>query len=104
MVASASPGAQADQFLHAHYYHRTFDGRRADYERHFEENKKNPNKALDEAIEWWRSLPKAPTNEDVAINVTALRLQEMLKEDALQRLSQSEPALKSSWVISGIYA
>src|SRR3546814_3905687 len=28
--ATASPGAQADQFLHAHYYHRTFDGRKAD--------------------------------------------------------------------------
>jgi hypothetical protein len=89
-MASASPGAQADQFLHAHYYHRTFDGRRADYERHFEYNKKNSSKALDEAIEWWRNLPNAPTNEDVAINVTALRLQEMLKEDALQRLTQSD--------------
>jgi hypothetical protein len=89
VVETASPGAQADQFLHAHYYHRTFDGRRADYERYFEENKKNANKALDEAIGWWRSLPTAPTNEDVAINLTALRLQEMLKEDALQRLTQS---------------
>src|SRR3546814_4012285 len=28
--ATASPGAQADQFLHAHYYHRTFDGRRSE--------------------------------------------------------------------------
>src|SRR3546814_12239529 len=34
--ATASPGAQADQFLHAHYYHRTFDVRKADYERHYE--------------------------------------------------------------------
>src|SRR3546814_3327472 len=36
--ATASPGAQADQFLHAHYYHRTFDGRKADYERRSEEH------------------------------------------------------------------
>ncbi|GLV27602.1 hypothetical protein TomTYG75_01290 [Sphingobium sp. TomTYG75] len=88
--ATASPGAQADQFLHAHYYHRTFDGRRADYERHFEENRKNPARARDEAIDWWRALTSAPTNEDVAINVTALRLQDMLKEDALRQLSKSD--------------
>lgn len=88
--ATASPGAQADQFLHAHYYHRTFDGRRADYERHFGENRNNPVKALEEAIDWWRALASAPTNEDVAINVTALRLQDMLKEDALRLLSQSD--------------
>ncbi|TDN86847.1 hypothetical protein [Stakelama pacifica] len=35
-------------------------------------------------------MASAPTNEDVAINVTALRLQEMLKEDALRQLSQSD--------------
>ena len=87
---AASHGAQADQFLHAHYYHRTFDGRRADYERFFEQNKSNPIKAREEAIEWWRNLPSAPTNEDVAINVTAYRLREMLKEVSLQRLSQSD--------------
>ena len=88
--ATASPGAQADQFLHAHYYHRTFDGRRADYERHFEQNKNNPIKARSEAIEWWRGLASAPTNEDVAINVTASRLQEMLREDSLRHLTQSD--------------
>lgn len=87
---TASHGAQADQFLHAHYYHRTFDGRRADYERFFELNKSNPVKARGEAVGWWRELPSAPTNEDVAINVTANRLQEMLKEDSLRRLSQAD--------------
>src|SRR3546814_13836338 len=30
--ATASPGAQADQFLHAHYYHRPFSARKAAYE------------------------------------------------------------------------
>ncbi|MGO7704545.1 hypothetical protein ACC718_38400, partial [Rhizobium ruizarguesonis] len=36
-IGPAAPsGAQAEQFLHAHYYQRTFDGRRADYERFFE--------------------------------------------------------------------
>src|SRR3546814_2324284 len=62
--ATASPGAQADQFLHAHYYHRTFDGRKADYERHYAQNHANPIKARSEAITWWHGLASAPTNED----------------------------------------
>lgn len=84
---NASPGAQADQFLHAHYYHRTFEGRRADYERYFELNKNNSAKALAEAIEWWRGLASAPTNEDVMINVTGVRLQQVLLEAPLRQLS-----------------
>lgn len=85
--AMASPGAQADQFLHAHYYHRTFEGRKADYERHFSQNHANPIKARNEAIAWWQGLASAPTNEDVAINTTAQRLQELLSENALKRMT-----------------
>lgn len=83
---SASPGAHADQFLHAHYYHRTFDGKRADYEWYFEANKADPASALAEAIDWWKKLPQAPTKEDVAINITALRLQDMLTADSVRRM------------------
>lgn len=85
--ATSSPGAQADQFLHAHYYHRTFDGRKADYERHYAQNHANPIRARNEAIAWWRGLASAPTNEDVAINTTAQRLQELLSENALKRMT-----------------
>lgn len=85
--ATASPGAQADQFLHAHYYHRTFDGRKADYERHYAQNHANPIKAQSEAIAWWQGLASAPTKEDVAINTTAQRLQELLSENALKRMT-----------------
>jgi hypothetical protein len=63
------------------------DGRRADYERHFKANENNSFKARYEAIDWWRNWLTAPTNEDVAINVTASRLQEMLKEGVLQHSS-----------------
>jgi hypothetical protein len=52
--AAAPAGAQADQFLHAHYYQRTFDGRKANYDAFFEENKERRAKALAEAIQWWR--------------------------------------------------
>lgn len=85
--ATSSPGAQADQFLHAHYYHRTFDGRKADYERHYAQNHANPIKARNEAIAWWQGLASAPTNEDVAINTTAQRLQELLSENSLKRMT-----------------
>jgi hypothetical protein len=62
-------------------------GGRADYDRHFKANKNNSFKARYEAADWWRNLPTAPTNEDVAINVTASRLLEMLKEGVLQHSS-----------------
>src|SRR5690349_13920494 len=39
-VNGAAPaGAQADQFLHAYYYQRTFDGAKANYPAHYEKNK-----------------------------------------------------------------
>ena len=46
--ASAPAGAQADQFLHAHYYQRTFDGRKANYATFFETNKTRRAEALAE--------------------------------------------------------
>jgi hypothetical protein len=47
---SSPPGAQADQFLHAHYYQRTFDGRRASYAAFFAANKGRRDAALAEAL------------------------------------------------------
>lgn len=88
--ATASSGAQADQFLHAHYYHNTFDGRRANYEWHYAQNHADPIRARDEAIAWWQGLPSAPTNEDVAINITAQRLQELLSKERLKRMTLPE--------------
>ncbi|MBY3447124.1 hypothetical protein [Rhizobium laguerreae] len=42
---SAPLGAHLDQFLHAHYYQRTFDRGRADYETHFTRNRKDTDAA-----------------------------------------------------------
>jgi hypothetical protein len=44
------PGSQADQFLHAHYFHRTFEGRRAKYEEWYVKNAGRKQAALTEAI------------------------------------------------------
>jgi hypothetical protein len=83
-------GAQADQFLHAYYYHRTFDGRRANYEAHFNKNAKNPNAAVNEAIEWWRALINPPSKEDRTLNEWAPFLKEMLSQPKLPSLSSDE--------------
>ncbi len=81
--ASAPIGAQADQFLHAHYYQRTFDGSKAQFLDHFERNKHDRDTALREAIGWWRSLPKAPWQEDIMLNQTAPALRDALMPDAI---------------------
>lgn len=89
----ASAGAQADQFLHAYYYHRTFDGRKADYARHFENNKHRKEAALKEAVAWWHSLSEAPSKpygEDVAVNVTAPSLAKSLSTENLPRISEDD--------------
>jgi len=87
---TASPGAQADQFLHAHYYHRTFDGRRADYERHFDANKYRPDRAQQDALAWWKQLTYAPSNEDEAINETAPALKRMLQPDSVAQMTKKD--------------
>lgn len=83
----APVGAQADQFLHAHYYQRTFDGRRALYADFFERNKHDSDTALREAINWWRSLSKAPSEEDTMLNKTAPMLRAALAEDTIDEMN-----------------
>jgi hypothetical protein len=85
--ASAPAGAQADQFLHAHYYQRTFDGRKANYAAFFEKNRTRRAAALDEAINWWRQLPNAPTSEAEMLNTTAPFLRGALTEDGLRSMT-----------------
>lgn len=77
---------QADQFLHAHYYNRTFDGKTAKFEEYYEKNKDQKETALSEAIKWWRELPEAPTGEDNALNVVAPFIKEALSEKNLENL------------------
>lgn len=83
----APTGAQADQFLHAHYYQRTFEKRKALYFDFYERNKSDPDAALADAISWWRSLPKAPWEEDKMLNQTAPMLRSALSRDAIENLT-----------------
>lgn len=83
-------GTQADQFLHAHYYQRTFDGRKANYAAFFESNKGRREQALNEAMQWWKKLPAAPSSEDKMLNVTAPFLQSALSEQRIQSMTKQE--------------
>jgi hypothetical protein len=87
---NAPAGAQADQFLHAHYYQRTFDGRKANYAAFFEQNRDRRDEALAEALNWWRRLPKAPSSEDEMLNVTAPALRAALADDQLKPMTYQE--------------
>lgn len=87
VAANAPAGAQVDQFLHAHYYERTFDAGRADYKAWFERNIKRRDAALAEAIEWWRHLPEAPQHEDEMLNVTAPSLRAALSVEGLAAMT-----------------
>ena len=87
---SVPAGAHADQFLHAHYYQRTFDGKRADYAAFFERNKYRPDEALAEALDWWHRLPEAPSSEDEMLNVTAPFLRSALAEERLATMTYEQ--------------
>lgn len=84
---NAPSGAQADQFLHAFYYQRTFDGRKAKYLDFYDQNKSNPDKARTDALNWWAGLKVAPQGEDIMLNTTAPFLREALTEANLAELS-----------------
>lgn len=87
-VSETTPkGAQADQFLHAHYYQRTFDGRRANYATFYEANKGRIGKALSEAVGWWKSLPNAPQSEAEMLNITAPRLRSVLSRESVDEMN-----------------
>lgn len=87
---SIPKGAQTDQFLHAHYYQRTFDGRKAEYQSHYKSNRNRRDTALQEAIVWWSKLKAAPQNEDKMLNVTAPFLQITLSQKSLLEMTYEE--------------
>jgi hypothetical protein len=89
----ASPGAQADQFLHAHYYNNTFDGQQAAYERHYNENRFRREAALENALQWWALLPAPPSkkyDEETTVNVVAPMMTALLAEDSILTLTKDQ--------------
>jgi len=80
-------GAQADQFLHAHYYQRTFEGTSARYGYYFEQNKKRKEDALTEAIQWWKALSNAPATEAEMLNTNAPLLRNLLSQNNVKDMN-----------------
>ncbi|WP_202299100.1 phospholipase D family protein [Mesorhizobium sp. 131-2-1] len=89
-IGTTAPlGAQADQFLHAHYYQNTFDGRRADFETHFDRNRHDPDAALDRVVEWWRKWPST-SDENTMLNKVAPYLRRAFSAEQLPKLSEDQ--------------
>lgn len=53
--ADVPRGVQLDQFLHAFYYRKVFQGNRSHHKEFYERNKSNPQAALIEVMQWWKS-------------------------------------------------
>jgi hypothetical protein len=84
-------GAQADQFLHAHYdNHVIGERRRSRFEEQFETNKCNPAQALEQEIHWWRSLLEAPSGEEKMLIEWAPFLRDALSPDRILQLTASD--------------
>jgi HKD family nuclease len=83
-------GVQADQFLHAFYYSEVRMGNRSMHWEFHDRNRGNPEKALQEAMEWWHNLAFPPHNEDRTIFELAPFLREKLSKEVLLSLSRSE--------------
>ncbi len=80
----------ADQFLHAYYYNKTFDGRKANYEQYFEEHKNNPDEAISNAVSWWAKTPSPPSNENQTLDDDASFVNELLKRSRLKNVTLDE--------------
>lgn len=89
ITANTPANAQADQFLHAYYYKRTFDGKKANYPVFYERNKDRREDALNEAINWWQELPTSQMEAEM-LNVTLPYLQEVLSEEHIQNMQYED--------------
>jgi hypothetical protein len=83
-------GVQADQFLHAYYYSNVRKGTRALHHEFHDKNLSNPEKALVDAMQWWKSLKDPPNEEDRTIDTWAPYLKEKLGKNKLQKLSEED--------------
>jgi len=88
VAENVSKGVLADQFLHAFYYNRVKEGRKYPFQKFYEQNKSRREAALNEAIGWWKSLEKPPSNEDVTINDWAPFVKKALERKSLNNFTK----------------
>ena len=87
---SVAAGVQADQFLHAYYYKQVKDGNRHPYEEFFARNAKNPEIALQDALDWWRAADFDHSFEERTIYDWSPRLRELLASGRIMKLTEEE--------------
>lgn len=85
---SVEEGVQADQFLHAYYYEQVRDGNRSRHPEFHEINKSDPEKALINAMNWWKLLQEPPHDENITIEKWAPFIKESLTKFHPQELSR----------------
>lgn len=81
---------QADQFLHAYYYRYINEGQRIPYEEEYQKNRGNPQAALENGMQWWKSTQEPPSIEDRTIYEWAPSLQYHLAGDRILGLGGVE--------------
>jgi len=83
-------GVHVDQFLHAFYYLRVREGMKQPFDDYFEKNKHNPEAALIEQMKWWSRGEYPHDDEYNFITNWAPSSRELLAQDRLGSLSESE--------------
>ncbi|MNQ84873.1 hypothetical protein D3C85_1000140 [compost metagenome] len=81
---------QVDQFLHAYYYNHVGDSLHKPYEDYHQRNQGNPQAALETELNWWKSLPEAPSREDYALYNSAPAVRALLAQDKVKGLTCEE--------------
>lgn len=94
-------GVQTDQFLHAFYYTQIKVGNKSQHEEFYEKNKRNPLKALQEAMKWWSCQKQSDfEHEYQMIYEKAPHIRKYLSQKRILSLSEDE-FIK---VLSKVYA
>lgn len=87
---NASLGTQADQFLHALYYHRVRDGNRHPYIDWYRQNHRDPDAALQAQLKWWAALPGPPSSELTVMKEWSGFLRDALSPERISSLSEDD--------------
>jgi hypothetical protein len=91
LPADVPSGAQADQFLHAHYFNRVIgEDRRSHFAEQFEVNRTDPEHALTDTVEWWRDQSEPPSGEARMLFEWAPVLRRELSPERILNLTEED--------------
>jgi len=83
-------GVQLDQFLHAYYYTQVRSpqgGATIPYRDYYQENRKNPERALQSALRWWEKTDGSDFLSETKIMVDSPKIRNLLTESALLKFT-----------------